>query len=283
MVTKSDYDFHLTRVRTYTALVEGLSTLSPLCGKLPDKAFRPAMAHLIHNWRMRLSALRQSQCYELQGTMFRFARNCRPCSSVVVPANAPVCKQRICPFCHGRRAAAVFQRARTLVENYRESGWPVSVVSYARVYDSPEADYGFDSGSDLATQLLEEVIPQELRRRSAYEETVLGVTRRKPMLGGAYLISIIPVVHEDGCTGRWTVRHGSIYLAEPGWEARSGPSLYRQEHVLPTPRKLAWVVSHAFRYPTAWMTCNETVMATMLDATHRQRFMFNTGVFRGAL
>lgn len=269
----SDYWFELEPVKSFSAIAEGFSVLRPLCGRFDQKFLDSTLLNLGKHWRMRLQALHLAGWQAIQSEKYAYARNCRPCSCKVTPAKAQPCHLRICPFCHARLVGRTYTRARQLVEARRDKGWPVSVVSFSKVFPLEDAPRFCDS-DDLAAQLLQEIVPQQLDRRSRYRQHCLDGA-----LGDCHWFAIEPVVTGIN-TGAWQVRHGNLAIVAADWQPKYE---FDELHVrtMPTGRQLAYLTARAFRYPKTWMVGNEGLVATMLNVTAGVRCFTRTGIFRG--
>ena len=270
---QSDFKFRIqSRRKSYTALVEGLSTLTPLYGRLSDEQFAESMLRLVDRWRIRLQQLRECEWDRVCGHSYYRGRNCRPCSSEVWPAAAD-CRLRGCPFCHARTVAWIFQRVYQRVEDYKRAGRRVQVVSYSREFGKDTSEH-FHTSDDLTAPLLEKVIPLQQARRAYYRKRVLGNA-----LGDAHWIFVWPVAIDED-TFYWHVRHGNVSLQEADWSCGDREGDMRCDES-PAGRRLAWSIAKTFRYPTGWLAGDEHLTTLMLNSLTGQRLLTSTGCLRG--
>lgn len=218
-------------------------------------------------WRKRVLQLKQEGWNAVQNERIVYICNCPPHACGYEPKTQS-CNLRICPFCHARRVSAIYTRIRDLIIQTPGS---VRVAAWRRTYGfkTDEDRIFFDDDMGLST-FSENVNPRHRNIRKQFRKEYMA-----DAIGGVYWYTVAPYTYQrqaaDGSAGRWNVLHGCVAVMPGNW--KHWESNYLRVIKDPDDYQLAWLVGRSFQYRRLWLDSSPSVMATFLNATHRDVYV----------
>ena len=257
-------DFEIKHLPLHPSIAaEIYAVLQPLTG--PLQSYRRELAERLlkiqRQWRRRVLQLKVEGWKQLQSVRSVFVYNCPPCACGYTPKTQP-CNLRVCPFCHGRRVASVYERIRTLT-NFCGQCKVASWRHYFGQYDDADRIY-YDADMGLSS-FCEEVHPRHRNIRKCFRKE-----RMADAIGGVYWYTTAPYTYQtlaaDGSAGRWNALHGCIAVMPATWKSWKDDDLRVISN--PDDYQLAWLVGRTFQYRQQWLQSNPKIMTDFLNATH---------------
>lgn len=218
-------------------------------------------------WCNRAIRLKHEGWRVLQSEKIVYVCNCPPFACGYEPKTQP-CKLRICPFCHARKVSDIYTRIQDLIQQIPGS---VKVVAWRRMFgfDTDEDRIFYDDDMGMRT-FTDNVNPRHRTIRTRFQKE-----RVKDALGGIYWYTAAPFTYQrastDGSVGRWNVLHSCVAVMQADWEPWE--SKYLKVLADPDDYQLAYLVGRSFQFRPLWLRAKADVMASFLNATHREVFL----------
>lgn len=275
-----DIKFELQkRIWSDTANVEWQSTLKQFMRGGEESVVLEGMQAFIERRRRWLDELRATGLPQLQGDKYRFARNCRPPMTAVLPKGIRACNLSFCPFCHARKAAAVHKQLQDRYDAGAKTMLPPKVVVYSRI-----VDHGSDNPcnqiriNEATGQLVHAYFEDNVWNYArGMRKTVREMYFPKVIDGYSWhaFIPKLATTPAAGILGHWTVFRSAVVVVPNAWDY--APSEYLTISDEPTRKDMVTLVSKALQYPKAWMTNDPKFMAEQFDITSGTRCLSRYG------
>lgn len=247
-----------------------LSVVQPLTGQLTDyrRELVPRLVSIQAMWRRRVFQLHEEGWQAVQSKRVVYIRNCPPSTCGYSPQTQS-CNLRICPFCHARRVADVYERIHDLLQSLDGSHKVVAFRKFNGQYSDADRIY-LDADMGLTGTFLKTVYPRHRKFRQTFQKE-----RMSEAIGGIYWYTIAPYTYQkdsiDGSIGRWNGLHGCIAVMPGDWKSWNSDDVKVIKD--PDDYQLAWLVGRTFQYRQQWMTSDPSVCSALLNATHGDIFL----------
>ena len=247
-----------------------LSVMQPLTGPLTN--YRLELVGRLQKiqswWRSRVKQLKVAGLTGIQSERIVYVCNCPPFACGYEP-KMQQCNLRICPFCHARRVAKIYERIRNLMIN---TPGGAQIAAWRRCYGlhGDSARIYFDGDMGLENTFCKDVHPRHRTFRHEFRKNYMA-----DAIGGSYWYTIAPYTYPelaaDGSAGRWNVLHGCVAVMPHYWKPWKSENLRVIRN--PDDYQLAWLVGRTFQYRKLWLSSDVTILTALLNATHRDVFL----------